>query len=120
MTEYHRTGSIVCPIWDKERRGKIVGRDGELCTVKWFEQKELESWHDSNLTFVIPQEKKMYTLKCKPMPNTLEIEEGGWKYVVVNRHTDKIVSAFVSDMDAEQYVQNYPGAYYIREVDNEQ
>jgi hypothetical protein len=60
----------------------------------------------------------MSEIMCKPIPNCLSIEGGSWEYVVVNRHTNKIVAAFTNDIDAEQYVQQCAGPFYIREVED--
>jgi len=119
MTEFN-VGSIVRPLWDDTARGKVVEIKDGIRIVEWF-QGDLDllsrAWHVNNLKFVTPVEKNVNTIKCKPVPNTLEVQDGDWKYVVVNRHENKIVAAFVNEMDAEQYVQTYSGTYYIREVD---
>lgn len=114
-------GSIVRPAWDDEARGKVTEVKDSIRLVEWFQGDTRylsRAWHVCNLKFVTPVEKNVNTIKCKPVPNTLDIQDGGWKYVVVNRHNQKVVAAFVNDMDAEQYVQAFLGSYYIREVDD--
>lgn len=115
-------GSIVSPVWDHESRGKVTEVRTECYRViDWFQGNLNHTgvWGVDNLTYAMPKENKMNAIICKPISNVLEIQDGGWKYVVINRHENKIVAAFVSEMDAEVYVQSYSGVFYIREVDND-
>lgn len=116
-------GSIVSPTWNENAYGKVTEVKTEnYRIVDWFQGDPLPCatvWKVDNLTYATSlKENRMYTLKCKPMSDTLEIEGGNWKYVAVNRHENKILAAFVNEMDAETYVQSYSGVFYIREVDN--
>lgn len=117
-------GSIVSPTWDASIRGKVISVEtNNYRIVDWFQGDPLPSynrWGVDNLTYAMPKESKMNTIKCKYIPTELVIEGDEWKYVVVNRHNQKVVAAFVNDMDAEQYVQPFLGSYYIREVDDGQ
>lgn len=115
-------GSIVSPVWDRESRGKVTEVRNSYRVIDWFQGNinHTNVWYDENLTYAMPKESKMNTIKCKPVSNAIEIEGGNWKYVVVNRHENKIVAAFISEMDAETYVQSYSGVFYIREIDDGQ
>ena len=121
-----RTGSIVCPIWDKERRGKVVGYDinHTMVSVRWFPDAEhqesaTENWHETNLMFVSPKEKPVNTIKCKPIESEYPIATGNWQYVVVNILNKEAVAMFTTHEDAEEYVDNTftREDYAIREVE---
>lgn len=124
MTKF-RIGSIVCPMWDKDRRGKVTGYINEsLVSVRWFPdpvyQESTESWHESNLVFVTPKDNAIRAIKCKPIESTYPIAGGDWRYVVINTLQDEAVAAFVNHEDAEDYVDSdkNSGTFMIREIDN--
>lgn len=121
-----RIGSIVCPMWDKERRGKVTGYINEaLVKVVWFPnsvypESSTESWHETNLMHVSPKEKTVKTIRCKPIESEYPIVDGNWSFVVVNTVNKEAVAAFVTHEDAEEYVDStsFRDDFIIREVDN--
>ena len=117
-----KVGDRVAPEWDQTKVGTVtelecggISCQPNMVVVNWddeeFGRRYGPRYHFSNVVLVGTN-----MIKLKPIQSEAEISGGFWTHVVLNSE-GKIVSAFVCEEDADEYVERqYDDSYTVRAV----